>query len=298
MNCRAGAAVGWSKGLGYLLMSEFKFACPICGQHITTDSGASGKPIECPTCFRKIVVPQAPASEDTRLILSASQAADLRPAPLGLGACDGLAGQRPLTQRLGQAATLLLLFAATAGATWLLWGKKLVEDTASAQFSTPQPPQLAYPIPADIKWSLNLTNAVFPEGVAAGNIHGCGFLCERATLQGGRLTLRQGRPGGAPVMGVSVHLFARQGEELSGKSIDIASNRAPPLPRVTVRWKEDQQPSKEEFLTGYALRLAFRQAAHGRIAGRIYLCLPDEARSFVAGTFDAEIRRTPPAKSK
>ena len=28
----------------------------------------------------------------------------------------------------------------------------------------------------------------------------------------------------------------------------------------------------------------------GRIPGRIYLCLPDEAKSFVAGTFDAEIK--------
>ena len=43
-------------------MSEFKFACPVCGQHITADSSTSGGQIECPTCFQKIVVPQAPAS--------------------------------------------------------------------------------------------------------------------------------------------------------------------------------------------------------------------------------------------
>ncbi len=69
-------------------MSEFKFACPVCGQHITTDSGSSGKSIECPTCFRKIVVPQAPASEETKLILSAAQAAlllDVVPAEAAFG---------------------------------------------------------------------------------------------------------------------------------------------------------------------------------------------------------------------
>ncbi len=41
-------------------MSEFKYACPVCGQHIKCDSSQSGTQMECPTCFQKIVVPQAP----------------------------------------------------------------------------------------------------------------------------------------------------------------------------------------------------------------------------------------------
>src|ERR1043166_4129815 len=60
-------------------MSEFKFACPVCGQHITADSSASGGQLECPTCFQKIVVPQAPASADSKFILSASQVGKPRP---------------------------------------------------------------------------------------------------------------------------------------------------------------------------------------------------------------------------
>src|SRR6187455_1535332 len=59
--------------VGKQAMSEFKFACPVCGQHITADSATSGGELECPTCFRKIVVPQAPATPDTKLILSAAQ---------------------------------------------------------------------------------------------------------------------------------------------------------------------------------------------------------------------------------
>ena len=43
-------------------MSEFKFACPVCGQHITCDAAAAGSQMNCPTCFRKIVVPRAPES--------------------------------------------------------------------------------------------------------------------------------------------------------------------------------------------------------------------------------------------
>ena len=41
--------------------------------YTVADSSISGKHLECPTCFQRIVVPQAPASDDTKLILSAAQ---------------------------------------------------------------------------------------------------------------------------------------------------------------------------------------------------------------------------------
>src|SRR5689334_4982593 len=66
-------------------MSEFKFACPVCGQHITADSSASGSHLECPTCFQKIVVPQA-AAGDSKFIISASQVNKPRPLPTNGGA--------------------------------------------------------------------------------------------------------------------------------------------------------------------------------------------------------------------
>src|SRR6185369_10351608 len=59
-------------------MGEFKFACPVCGQHITADTSASGSQLECPTCYRKIVVPQAP-TEGQKFILSAAEANKPRP---------------------------------------------------------------------------------------------------------------------------------------------------------------------------------------------------------------------------
>ena len=55
-------------------MSEFKFACPVCGQHITCDSTVGGSQMECPTCFRKIVVPHAPKHGNSKLVLSATEA--------------------------------------------------------------------------------------------------------------------------------------------------------------------------------------------------------------------------------
>jgi len=43
-------------------MSEYKFYCPQCGQHILCDTGHSGMQINCPVCQQKIVVPQAPTA--------------------------------------------------------------------------------------------------------------------------------------------------------------------------------------------------------------------------------------------
>ena len=53
-------------------MSEFKFACPLCGQHMMCDASQGGSVMECPTCFQKIVAPQAPAP-DTKFILTGTK---------------------------------------------------------------------------------------------------------------------------------------------------------------------------------------------------------------------------------
>src|SRR6266496_6076512 len=63
-------------------MSEFKFACPVCGQHITCDSRTSGSQMECPTCFRKLIVPQPSAAGSPNLVLTASEVTN-RPSPTG-----------------------------------------------------------------------------------------------------------------------------------------------------------------------------------------------------------------------
>ncbi len=43
-------------------MSEFKFSCPNCGQHLAADEGWSGAQIRCPKCESQIVVPRLVAA--------------------------------------------------------------------------------------------------------------------------------------------------------------------------------------------------------------------------------------------
>lgn len=39
-------------------MSDIKFSCPHCAQHISCDSGWSGQTVACPSCQQSVVVPQ------------------------------------------------------------------------------------------------------------------------------------------------------------------------------------------------------------------------------------------------
>ena len=279
-------------------MSEFKFACPVCGQHISADSKTSGGQIECPTCFQKIVVPQAPALQDTKLILSAAQVG--RPRPSSAEATSQLGPMQPASNRISLAALVaLIVLLGAAGAALFVFRDRIVKaarELAPTGTNALPPPAAAvalntnYPVPTNIIWALDLTNAAFPETTAAGSIHSSGFLCERTILQGGLLSLSQGKTWPWD-LAVALNLFARQGEELSGKAVQIDPIRTR-APAIVLRWKDaGQQPATETITGGYALRLVFGEATNGRMPGKIYICLPDAAKSVVAGTFDAEIKR-------
>jgi|ERR1051325_1069309 DNA-directed RNA polymerase subunit RPC12/RpoP len=283
-------------------MSEFKFACPVCGQHITADSSNSGGQISCPTCFQKIIVPQAPASADPKFILSAAQVG--KPRPVGAANGEQLGTDPSAEHRKSLIATiaLIVVVCAAGGATFafrdkLFKSNREQSDGAGKTAVAAAPPKV-YPIPTNVSWTMDLSGTSIPDATAAGIIHASGFFCERATLQGGHLTLRQGRSW-PPDLGITVELFAQQGEDLSGKTVEIPPDRAPPLPKVILRWKDDQQKAaSRNIIAGYALKVSFGTAVNGRMPGKIYIGLPDENKSFVAGTFNAEIRKPTPPKPK
>lgn len=54
-----------------MILNEFKFACPVCGQHIMCDASLSGSVMECPTCFQKIIARQVPAANHKFILAGA-----------------------------------------------------------------------------------------------------------------------------------------------------------------------------------------------------------------------------------
>jgi hypothetical protein len=287
-------------------MSEFKFACPVCGQHITADSSASGGQLECPTCFRKIVIPQAPSNPDSKFIVSASEVGKPRPisTPNG-GSTDAVQPARSGIP-IGLIVGVVVLLCGAGAAAFVFRDKLFNRGTNVAQNNTngpskkkaPPEPKRVYPVPTNIVWSMELTNVSYPDAMPAGSVHGSGFQTERVILQGGTLHLRQGRS--TPVdLGISIQFFAQLGEELSKKTIEITPDRDPPMPKVTLRWKDAQDKAvTKTYPDGYAMRVEFGEAANGRIPGKIFISLPDDAKSFAAGTFVAEIRKPPAPKAK
>jgi hypothetical protein len=280
-------------------MSEFKFACPVCGQHMMCDSSQSGSVMECPTCFQKITAPQAPASDDTKFIITGTKKGE-RPAPKFTGAEPGFVpAAKGFPGALVVVIILIFIGAAVAfvyrGTIFKSRSTTLAGDTAEtnqspAKSQTPSRSELIAPHASDANWMLNLGGTVnFPDEPAAGRIHGQDFIAERSMLQNGTLTLRSGRSG--PVaFGVEINFGGAQPEALAGQSLNIATN-APTAARITMHWLDGGQSAMEELEGGYALRLQFGQVAGNRLSGKIYFCAPDESKSYVAGTFNAQIRR-------
>jgi hypothetical protein len=92
-----------------------------------------------------------------------------------------------------------------------------------------------------------------------------------------------------PEAGITIYLREKRNENLFGKSVVIKIN-ATNAPMVNLRWKDAQdQPMTESVKGGYALRIEFGQPAGGQLPGKIYLCTPDDEKSYVAGTFTAEV---------
>ena len=272
-------------------MSEFKFACPVCGQHITCAAGSSGSQMDCPTCFRKLIVPHPPAAGVTNLVLSASEVTN-RPGPVSGADFGGTVAAKKQSPVIPIVIAIVLC---AAGAGAFIFRDKIFKSVQMLKHSprvattTPAAPPKVPPA-SDTNWTLNLAAVTIPEAPAAGRINGRSFQHQKATIRGGMLILWQG-PTWPPQGGMAVDFFAKQAEDLAGKTVIIEATRTN-APHLMVRWQDEQGKTvTQDFQEGYALRVEFGDLAGSRLPGRIYLAAPDDEKSYLTGTFDAEIHR-------
>ena len=271
-------------------MSEFKYTCPVCGQHIKCDASQSGSEMECPTCLQKIIAPQAPATAGQKFIIRGKKAGDRTREP---------APEVPAAPRrdFPLAAVALVVFLILTATATVVFRVRLFKSgpppatavlTPPAQTNPPAPAVVSAPS-VDSPWRNNLAGVTFPDTPVAGRIHGQEFRVDGAFLQNGTLILRRGTEGPMD-FGLVINFSGVQSELLAGQSINITTN-APLAARVTLRWEETNQSLRDNFETGYALRLDFGTVVSNHLSGKIYFCAPDDAKSYVAGLFNAEIRR-------
>jgi len=278
-------------------MAEFKYACPVCGQHIKCDSSQSGTQMECPTCFQKIIVPQAPEGEQT-LILTGTRVGGERPLPKVPDAGPVLSTS---TKSYSGAAIVILILLCIAGTVAFVYRGTIFKSpqpqpapptattsqNSPAPAKKPEPPPLPAPPANDTNWTLNLKGVQIPDSTAAGRIEGEDFICQRAGFQNGSLTLRNGD------YSFAINFSGAKPEALAGKTISVATNAASAA-RISLHWKVGDQSMRETFTNGYAMHLYFGAITNNRIAGTIYLCTSDDKKSYVAGAFNADIRKSKP----
>ena len=281
-------------------MSEFKFACPVCGQHMMCDSSQGGSVMECPTCFQKITAPQAPAA-DSKFILTGTKVSEKK-ISVRAAAAPVAAAEKPLPAKM----FMLIALAACVVVAGIFFFIQRTHKSAPAETPlaatkiTPPtnnpsvPKALAAPPANDTNWLLTLDEAVISDVPVAGRIHGQDFLAERAVYQtqNGVLILRQGTRG--PVeLGVQVNFSGAQPEALSGKTINVNTD-AEKAAQVSLRWKDAAGVQKANYDVGYALRLEFGTLANNKLPGKIYLCTPDDQKSYLMGKFTAAVSRPKP----
>ncbi|HSY19961.1 MAG TPA: hypothetical protein VK815_16575 [Candidatus Acidoferrales bacterium] len=291
-------------------MSEFKYACPVCGQHMMCDESQAGSVMDCPTCFQKIVAPQAPAP-DSKFILTGTKLTEKK-------ITNGVAGYSPAAaekRKFPIALVIALVLALAAVGAGVVYRGKLFKPATPVdagnptdgetgntppanQPAKPEKPAVIAPHASDASWSLDANTNPIPDTAVAGRIHGQDFIEERTTFStNGVLTIRYGTKGAAD-FAVTVNFAGAQAESLSAQTINVTPD-ADRAARVQLRWKDtDGKARRTDFTNGYAMRLEFGPLANNRLPGKIYLCTPDTEKSYLIGSFTADARKPKPKAPK
>jgi hypothetical protein len=278
-------------------MSEFKFACPVCGQHMQCDSSQGGTVMECPTCFQKITAPQAPSSDEQKFIITGTKKGE-RPAS---AIPETTANFTPAKKGFPGALVVMIIFILIGAAVAFIYRGTIFKPAnpsspnAIALPSSPLPVVVVptnLPLPAGTNyWTLNVKAVGTPEVPAGGKVHGKFFTGQKMVLNADGLTIRTASF--PPEAGITIYLRPNPIESLFGKSIAFETS-TPGTPPVYLRWQDGQGQAVQQAETAYALRLEFGQPESNYISGKIYLCTPDEMKSYVVGRFNAEIVKPKP----
>ena len=144
-------------------MSEFKYACPVCGQHMKCDSSQGGTVMECPTCFQKITAPHAPESADPKFILTGTKIGE-RPIPAAAADAGMPIAPEPAKKLPMAAIAYVVLLCAAIAAAYVLFGEifKSSGKQTSQVTSGPNEKKMSQPVPH--KPIGGLASVVFAKG--------------------------------------------------------------------------------------------------------------------------------------
>jgi hypothetical protein len=131
-------------------------------------------------------------------------------------------------------------------------------------------------------WTSDISTASFPDHPAGGKLRGIDFAIKSAIFRNGDLRLNSAN-------GMVVDCF-RLAASIEGRSYVVRfddNNMAGPHVRLT--WNGQGAVQTATYSKGYGLKLQFDQATNRTVSAKIYLCLPDDLKSCVAGTLQVRL---------
>jgi hypothetical protein len=126
-----------------------------------------------------------------------------------------------------------------------------------------------------------------PDAPVAGRVGGQELRPDKVEYDGDVLTFRQGKEFFADR---EIKLVGLGGPDLrEGLKLVVTPDKefGPNVPHVHASWKKvgAALPETQMHMGKYALKLEVGKPEGGKVKGKIYLCLPDASKSFLAGSF-------------
>ncbi len=166
-----------------------------------------------------------------------------------------------------------------------------VQSPTLSQPIPPTPtPAPSPPIPVH---AMDPAQHTIPETPVTGRLEGKAFTPDRVELEGHRLTIRQGHEF-FPERSIAIDLDSKTDlREGLKRVVQPSQPWSDHILSLQLSIRDGTNLPQTSFVpNGYAMTLELGRPANGQIPGRIYLCLPGEHKSVVAGTFIALRRRS------
>jgi hypothetical protein len=159
------------------------------------------------------------------------------------------------------------------------------EGVETIQSVTNSEPQI---VATNSEWVADISRVSFPDHLASGKVRGMDFLVRATLFRNGDLRI-------SSADGLSVAII-RLGASIASRNIEIKSgdDNSSIDPRVRMTWTENEVEQSQTFNKGYGLKLQFGPAKNRTVAGKIYLCFPDDSKSCVAGSFQVRLPKPKP----
>ena len=286
-------------------MSEFKFTCSQCGQHLSADDSWIGQPIQCPSCQAALVVPRLAATAPPpvpKLSVASSLPPVIPAAPRPAGQARPNATPPHSAPRAAPWLWIILgvvLLGVVGIAVFAIVGYQALRgQVRPVTTPPPQPPARSIaggnnnsPKVNDPAVTTDPASAKIPDAPASGTLRDQPFQVEAATISPMNIVLKQGKEF-LPDASLTFFLFLKPEDKLEGRKIIIARNDTVVFrPHIHVARKEavGGVPKTEIVTSNYALRLEFGERQGNKLPGRIFLEMGQHLGTKVAGTFEAAV---------